>query len=71
MVKRKIYKDRYEKVLNHIKTNSEIEEQYLKEAFQCFRDIKQSNNKLAIKSYFNHIDFILNDIFGIEVYLKN
>lgn len=69
MPKRRIYLDRYEKALNHIKTNSEIEEQYLKEAKKCFRDIKHTDSKLAIKSYFNHIDFVLENSFGVKVIL--
>lgn len=69
MPKRKIYLKRYEKALNHIKANSEIEEQYLKEAKKCFRDIKHTDSKLAIRSYFNHIEFVLKDVFGVNVNL--
>ena len=69
MGKRKIYTERYEKAINHLKTNSDIEEQYLFEAKNCLTQIKKIKGAkgIAITSYFNHIDFILRDIFGVEV----
>lgn len=69
MGKRKIYTERYEKAINHLKCNSEIEEQYLFEAKDCLKQIKKTKGAkgIAITSYFNHIDFILMDIFGVEV----
>lgn len=69
MPQRKIYKDRYEKAINHILAETEIEKQYLHEAKICLKDAKQSTSKVAIKSYFNHIDFVLEDIFGVKVAL--
>ena len=69
MGKRKIYLNKYEKVLNHLKCNSEIEEQYLFEAKDCLTQIKKTKGakSIAITSYFNHIDFVLKDVFGVEV----
>lgn len=69
MAKRKLYKDEYQKAINHIIANTEIEKMYLKEAKICLRDAKQSKNKVALNSYFNHIDFILESIFGVRVAL--
>lgn len=69
MPQRKIYKDRYEKALKHIKANTDIEKQYLYEAETCLRDAKQSTSKIALKSYFDHIDFVLKDVFGVKVVL--
>lgn len=42
MGKRKIYTERYEKAINHLKTNSDIEEQYLFEAKDCLTQIKKT-----------------------------
>ena len=42
---------------------------YLTEAKTCLRDAKQSTNKVALHSYFNHIDFVLEDVFGVRVAL--
>lgn len=69
MPQRKIYKDRYEKAINHILAETEIEKQYLHEAKICLKDAKQSTNKIALRSYFNHIDFVLKDVFGVKVAL--
>lgn len=69
MAKRKIYKDRYQKAIDHIIAKTEIENMYLTEAKTCLRDAKQSTNKVALHSYFNHIDFVLEDVFGVRVAL--
>ena len=55
MGKRKIYTERYEKAINHLKTNSDIEEQYLFEAKNCLTQIKKIKGAkgIAITSYFN------------------
>lgn len=57
MAKRKLYKDRYQKAIDHIIAKT------------CLKDAKQSKNKVALNSYFNHIDFVLESIFGIKVVL--
>lgn len=69
MAKRKIYKDRYQKAINHIIATTEIESMYLAEAKTCLRHAKQSKDRVALNSYFNHIDFILEDVFGVKVAL--
>ena len=69
MPQRKIYKDRYEKALRHVKANTDIEKQYLHEAKACLRDVKQSTSKKALRNNFNHIDFVLRDVFGVKVVL--
>lgn len=69
MPQRKLYKDRYQKAIDHIIAKTDIEKQYLHEAKTCLRDAKQSTNKIALKGYFNHIDFILKDVFGVRVAL--
>ena len=67
MGKRKIFLNRYEKAINHLKYNSDIEKQYLFEAKDCLKNIKKIKGAKGTESYFNHIDFILMDIFGVEV----
>ena len=68
MDKRKIYLNRYEKTINHLKCNSEIDKLYLSEIEDCIRNIEKiKGNKGHITSYFNHIDFILKNTFGVEV----
>lgn len=67
MPQRKLYKDRYEKAIDHIIAKTDIEKQYLHEAKTCLRDAKQSTSKIALESYFNHIDFVLEDVFGVRV----
>lgn len=67
MAKRKVYLKKYEKAIAHIKCNSKIEEQYLNEIQDCMRNIKRIKGAYGTESYFNHIDFILKDTFGIEV----
>lgn len=69
MAQRKIYKERYQKALDHIDAKTDIEKQYLREAKTCLRDARQSTSKVALRSYFNHIDFVLEDIFGVRVAL--
>ena len=69
MPQRKIYKDRYEKALRHVKANTDIEKQYLHEAKTCLRDAKQSTSEKALRNNFNHIDFVLRDVFGVKVVL--
>lgn len=69
MAKRKIYLDRYERAIERLKPITEADEIYLSEAKICLRDIKHSSNKTAIRSYFNHIDFILENSFGVKVIL--
>lgn len=71
MPKRAIYKDRYEKAISHIKYDTEIEELYFKEMEDCMRNIKKIKGAKGTESYFNHIDFILESIFGVKVYLGN
>lgn len=67
MAKRKIYLEKYEKVIKHLKYNSDIEEQYFKEIEYCMKNIKNIKGAKDTESYFNHIDFILEDIFGVKV----
>ncbi len=69
MGKRKIYIDRYEKAIAHLKCNSEIDELYFSEIKDCMRNIKQIKGAKgdSITSYFNHIDFVLKNTFGVEV----
>ena len=69
MPQRKLYKDRYEKAIDHIIAKTDIEKQYLHEAKTCLRDAKQSTSKIALKGYFDHIDFVLRDVFGVKVIL--
>lgn len=71
MPKRAVYKNRYEKAINHIKYDTEIEELYFKEMEDCMRNIKRIKGAKGTESYFNHIDFILESIFGVKVYLGN
>ena len=71
MPKRAIYKDRYERAINHIKYDTKIEELYFKEMEDCMRNIKRIKGAKGTESYFNHIDFILESIFGVKVYLGN
>lgn len=71
MPKRAIYKDRYERAISHIKYDTEIEELYFKEMEDCMRNIKRIKGAKGTESYFNHIDFILESIFGVKVYLGN
>ena len=71
MPKRAIYKDRYEKVIKHIKYDTEIEELYFKEMEDCMKNIKRIKGAKGTESYFNHIDFVLSSIFGVKVYLGN
>lgn len=71
MPKRAIYKNRYEKAINHIKYDTEIEELYFKEIKDCMKNIKRIKGAKGTESYFNHIDFVLRDIFGIQVYTGN
>ena len=71
MPKRAIYKDRYERAINHIKYDTEIEELYFKEMEDCMRNIKKIKGAKGTETYFNHIDFILESIFGVKVYLGN
>lgn len=71
MPKRAIYKNRYEKAINHIKYDTEIEELYFKEIEDCMINIKRIKGAKGTESYFNHIDFVLRDIFGIQVYTGN
>lgn len=69
MGKRKIYLNRYKKVISHLKCNTEIDELYFLEIKDCMKNIERIKGAKgdAITSYFNHIDFILENIFGIEV----
>lgn len=69
MDKRKIYLNRYEKAINHLKCNSEIDKLYFSEIENCLKEIKQIKGAKgqSIKSYFDHIDFILKNTFGVEV----
>lgn len=67
MAKRKLYIDRYEKVIKHLKCNSEIDELYFKELEMCVRDAKRSKSKTSIASYLNHADFVLQNTFGVKV----
>lgn len=69
MAKRKIYLNRYEKVIARLKPLTESDKIYLSEAKICLKDIKQNSNKNAIASYFNHIDFILENNFGVKIVL--
>ena len=71
MVERKLYIDRYEKIADHLiaGASEEIHSLYLNEVKICLRDAKQSKDKIAIKSYLDHVDFILKDVFGIKVVL--
>ena len=71
MVERKLYIDRYEKVADHLiaGASEKIHSLYLNEVKICLRDAKQSRDKIAIKSYLDHVDFILKDVFGIKVVL--
>ena len=69
MAKRKIYLNRYEKTIARLKPLTETDELYLSEAKICLRDIKHSSSKSAIASYFNHIDFVLENSFGVKVVL--
>lgn len=69
MPQRKIYKERYRKALDHIDAKTDIEKQYLREAKTCLHDARQSTNEIALRSYFNHIDFVLEDVFGVKVAL--
>ncbi len=69
MPQRKLYKDRYEKAIDHIIAKTDFEKQCLHEAKTCLRDAKQSKNKTALKGYFDHIDFVLRDVFGVRVAL--
>lgn len=69
MGKRKIYLNRYEKAINHLKCNSEIDKLYFSEIEDCMRNIKKIKGTKGneITSYFNHIDFVLKNTFGVEV----
>ena len=69
MAKRRLYKDRYQRAIDHIIAITEIENMYLAEAKICLKNAKQSTDKVALHSYFNHIDFILEDVFGVKVAL--
>lgn len=69
MPQRKLYKDRYQKAIDHIIAKTDIEKQCLHEAKTCLRDAKQSTSKIALKSYFDYIDFVLRDVFGVKVAL--
>ena len=71
MPQRAIYKDRYEKAIKHIKYDTEIEELYFKEMEDCMKNIKRIKGAFGTESYFDHIDFILESIFGVKVYLGN
>lgn len=69
MDKRKIYLNKYEKAINHLKCNSEIDKLYFSEIEDCIRNIKKIKGAKGhtITNYFNHIDFILKNTFGVEV----
>ena len=67
MGRRKVYLERYEKAIKHLKCNSEIEELYFDEIKYCISNIKAIKGAKGTESYFNHIDFVLKDIFGVEV----
>ena len=67
MAQRKIHKERYQKALDHINAKTDIEKQYLHEAKTCLRDARQSTSKIALRSYLDHIDFVLKDVFGVRV----
>lgn len=71
MPKRAIYKNRYEKAINHLKCNSEIDELYFNELKICMNEIKKIKGARGTESYFDHIDFILKNTFGVKVYLGN
>ena len=49
----------------------DIFELYFKEMEDCMRNIKRIKGAKGTESYFNHIDFILESIFGVKVYLGN
>lgn len=69
MIQRELYIDRYKKVFNHLKTNSEQEKKDLEECQKLL--IKAINNEgLDKECYFNQIDFILNNTFDIQIYIE-
>lgn len=71
MVERKLYIDKYERVADYLiaGASTETHSLYLNEIKTCLRDAKKSKDKTAIKSYLDHVDFILEDIFEIRVAL--
>ena len=69
MAKRKIYLSRYERAIERLKPVTKSDKIYLSEAKICLRDIKNSSSEIAIASYFNHIDFVLENSFGVKVIL--
>lgn len=66
MAKRKIYKRNYERVLDHLKANSEWEEDVIKECRKLLSGAMRSKGDNST-SYFNHLDFRLEDTFGVKV----
>lgn len=69
MATRKIYLDRYEKVADKLKAESDIEKMYMKEVNICLSAAKYSKDRRVISSNLDHVDFILKDIFGVIVAL--
>ena len=69
MATRKIYLDRYEKVADKLKVESDIEKMYMQEINICLSAAKYSKDKNVISSNLNHVDFVLKDIFGVIVAL--
>lgn len=67
MGKRKVYLEKYEKAISHLKCNSDIDELYFNELNICMNEIKKIKGAKGTESYFNHIDFILKNTFGVEV----
>lgn len=70
MAFRGLYRKNYERVFDHIKTNSEWEEEVLVECKKLLSEAMRTKNKENRKSYFDHLDFRLRETFGIAVYIE-
>lgn len=66
MPTRGLYKERYEKVLDHLKTNSEWEEEVLVECRKLLSGAMSTKGD-SRKSYFDQLDFRLKETFGVKV----
>ena len=70
MAIRGLYKRNYEKVLDHIKTNTEWEEEVLIECRKLLSEAMRTKDMTNRMLYFNHLDFRLRETYGIQVYIE-
>lgn len=66
MAKRRLYKRNYERVFEHLKTNSEWEEEVLQECRKLLSGAMSTKGDNSA-SYFDHLEFRLRETFGVEV----